>query len=173
VSADSADQRRVTATGTWDDRHQLFWRGQSFEGTPGVDFVTPLKLADGSAVLVDRGWAYAPDGYHVDSAFHPTDPPTVRGLALRAPRGRGDVDPTRLADSLGRPLLPFVIQALPESGQRAPQGLVRWPMAVLDDGPHLSYAIQWFSFSIIIVVGTIALLRRRNVQREGVERPDV
>jgi len=30
----------------------------------------------------------------------------------------------------------------------------------LDDGPHLSYAIQWFSFALIIVIGSIALLRK-------------
>jgi cytochrome oxidase assembly protein ShyY1 len=29
-----------------------------------------------------------------------------------------------------------------------------------DDGPHLSYAIQWFSFATIAVVGCVVLLVR-------------
>jgi len=136
-----------------------------------VDLVTPLLLGDGSAVLVDRGWAASPDAYHVDEqAYREGDSGVVVGLALRAPRGRGDVDPARLADSLGVPLLPFVIQELPDSAHPAPR-LLRWPLPAIDNGPHLSYAIQWFSFAIIITVGSIALFWRRNVRRPDVEGP--
>jgi len=54
--------------------------------------------------------------------------------------------------------LPFVIQQLqPEPARGLPR---RWPAPALDDGPHLSYAIQWFSFAIIVLAGTAALLRR-------------
>jgi len=34
----------------------------------------------------------------------------------------------------------------------------------LGDGPHLSYAIQWFSFAVIIVVGSVALARKQRRQ---------
>jgi cytochrome oxidase assembly protein ShyY1 len=30
----------------------------------------------------------------------------------------------------------------------------------LDDGPHLSYAIQWFSFAAIALVGSYVVVRR-------------
>ena len=30
----------------------------------------------------------------------------------------------------------------------------------LDDGPHVSYAIQWFAFAIISIVGLVIFLRR-------------
>jgi len=171
LPADSADQRRVSSAGKWDYEHERLWRPRSWEGTPGVDLVTPLLLGDGSAVLVDRGWAASPDAYHVDEqAYREGDSGVVVGLALRAPRGRGDVDPARLADSLGVPLLPFVIQELPDSAHPAPR-LLRWPLPAIDNGPHLSYAIQWFSFAIIITVGSIALFWRRNVRRPDVEGP--
>jgi cytochrome oxidase assembly protein ShyY1 len=39
----------------------------------------------------------------------------------------------------------------------------RWPTPALDDGPHLSYVVQWFSFALIIVVGTGALLRKTTI----------
>jgi len=60
--------------------------------------------------------------------------------------------------------LPFVIQQLPLSAapdRPLPPGLIRWPIPELSDGPHLSYAIQWFSFAVIIVVGAAALARKR------------
>jgi cytochrome oxidase assembly protein ShyY1 len=31
----------------------------------------------------------------------------------------------------------------------------------MDEGPHFGYAIQWFSFAIIAIVGWTALLLRR------------
>jgi surfeit locus 1 family protein len=165
----------VQARGRYDYGHERFWRPRSFEDVPGVDLVTPLRLPDGSAVLVDRGWAPSPDAYHVDqAAYREGDSATVVGLVMRAPRTRGDVDPATLRDSLPYPLLPFLIQLVPETdssaGAPAPAGRgvvappsrpMRWPMPELSNGPHLSYAIQWFSFALISVVGSLALARKR------------
>ena len=152
ISVDSVRERRVMAHGVFDFSAEQMWRGRSFEGTPGVTLVTPLRLADGSAVLVDRGWVPSPDAYHVDQTpYREPDTATVIGLGIIPPRGRGDVS------TIG--YLPFVIQVeSPEPARGLPR---RWPAPVLDDGPHLSYAIQWFSFAVIALVGTVALLRSR------------
>jgi surfeit locus 1 family protein len=151
VSADSARQRRVVALGVYDFAAERTWPGRSFQGTPGVALVTPLRLSDGSAVLVDRGWAPSPDAFHVDhTLYREPDTATVTGIALIPPRGRGDVDVTGF--------LPFVIQL--ESADPA-RGLPRrWPPPTFDNGPHLSYAIQWFSFALIALVGTAVLIRK-------------
>lgn len=165
VPMDSARDRRVSARGRYDYGQERLWRPRSYEGVPGVDLVTPLRLSGGSAVLVDRGWVPSPDAYHVDqAAYREGDSAAVLGLAMRAPRSRGDVDPAALRDSVPYPLLPFVLQELPPStnlDRSLPPGLVRWPMPELSNGPHLSYAIQWFSFALIIVVGSLALVRER------------
>ena len=165
LTADSVRDRRIGARGIYDYAHERLWHGRTYEGIPGVDLITPLRLADGAAVLVDRGWAPSPDGYHVDEgAYREADSAHVLGLGMPAPRARGDVDPARLQDSVPYRLLPFVIQQVPPStarDRRLPPGLIRWPTPELSDGPHLSYAIQWFSFAIIIVVGSAALLRKR------------
>jgi len=151
VSADSARQRRVVARGVYDFAAERTWPGRSFQGTPGVALVTPLRLSDGSAVLVDRGWAPSPDAFHVDhTLYREPDTATVTGIALVPPRGRGDVVVTGF--------LPFVIQL--ESADPA-RGLPRrWPPPTFDNGPHLSYAIQWFSFALIALVGTAVLIRK-------------
>jgi surfeit locus 1 family protein len=120
-----------------------------------------LRLSDSSAVLVDRGWAPSPDGYHVDAAlYREADSADVHGLGMTAPRGRGDVDPAALRDSLPYRILPIVVQALPPSTV-----LHRPPPPSLTDGPHLSYVVQWFSFAVIIVVGSVVLLRQRSTRR--------
>ena len=157
---DALRDRRVVARGAYDYIHERVWAGRTYEGVPGVALMTPLRLANGSAVFVDRGWVPSPDGMHIDHArFHEGDSAAVRGLALPLPRGRGDVDPARLRDSLPYAVLPIVVQ-LDETAGRVP-GLARWRTPALDNGPHLSYAIQWFSFAVIAVVGTILLLKKQ------------
>jgi len=162
---DSLRDRRLRARGVYDYAHERLWHGRSYEGVPGVDLVTPLRLRDGGAVLVDRGWAPSPDGYHVDQqAYREGDSADVEGLGMAAPRGRGDVDLAALRDSLPYRILPIVMQQLPPSTalyRPLPPGLTRWPPPQLSDGPHLSYVVQWFSFAAIIVVGSFALLRQR------------
>jgi len=153
IGADSARQRRVVAHGVYDFSAERAWPGRSFQGTPGVALITPLRLADGSVVLVDRGWVPSPDAFHVDHAlYREPDTATVTGVALIPPRGRGDVDVAGF--------LPFVIQL--ETPEPPPnRGLPRrWPPPAFDDGPHLSYAIQWFSFALIALVGTAVLIRK-------------
>lgn len=158
---DTLRDRRVVARGTYDYGHERVWAGRTYEGVPGVALMTPLRLADGSVVFVDRGWVPSPDGMHIDHArFHEGDSAAVRGLALPLPRGRGDVDPARLRDSLPYAVLPIVLQ-LDATAAGAPAGMARWRTPALDNGPHLSYAIQWFSFAVIAVVGTILLLRKQ------------
>jgi len=165
TAPDSVRQRRVVARGVYDFARERVWPLRSFDGSPGVALVTPLRLADGSAVLVDRGWVPSPDAYHVDEAlYREPDSATVEGLGVVPParsQGRGDVDPAAWRDSMPYALLPFILQ---QTGTSARRGLPRrWPPPSLDDGPHLSYAIQWFSFALIIVVGTGALLRQTTI----------
>lgn len=159
LSADSAQDRRIRARGVYDYTHERVWAGRTREGAPGVAVLTPLRLPDGSGVFVDRGWVPSPDAHHVDlSPWREPDSATIRGLGLPAPRERGDVRPLTLADSLPYPLLPFVVQLLPVDSSRTRPAPLRWPAATPDEGPHLSYAIQWFSFALIIVVGTMVVL---------------
>jgi surfeit locus 1 family protein len=98
--------------------------------------------------------------------FREPDTAEVIGLALPAPRGRGDVDPRRLADSLPYAVAPWVVLELAQPGQASPR-IFRWQPDPLDNGPHLLYAIQWFSFATIAIVGTFFLVRRNLAERSA------
>jgi surfeit locus 1 family protein len=166
--------RRVVARGRYLPEAELVLRGRSERGRPGVHLVTPL-LADSVVVWVNRGWVPAPDG--TTPAERPAPPAgevTVEGILQVVPvtedRGspsvstRGDTTYRRLDLGVARrrvphPVLPLYLQL---SGDTV--GARRLPVAIppppLDEGSHLSYAVQWFSFALIGLGGLAVLLWR-------------
>lgn len=163
VTVEGLAGRRISARGVYDYARERVWPARALDGVPGVGVLTPLRFRDGRAVFVDRGWAPSPDGLHVDLArLRERDAADIVGIAHIPPRGRGDVDPARLADSLPYDVLPVVIQ---QTGDPFPGGPRRWPEPRLTNGPHLGYAVQWFSFATIAVVGTGILLRKGGHRR--------
>ncbi len=176
--------RRVLLRGAYDYAHEIKIADRTRLGSPGVNIVTPLRIAGtDTAVLVNRGWVYAPDGLTVDLSpwregdsvnssgyARPLFKP-VPGSAVRP--GRPDsfrwLDLSALKSRVPYPVYPFVIVL---DGSTAANGNIppRVPPPPLDEGPHRSYAIQWFSFAIIAVVGMYFFLRVPPSQRSPSER---
>lgn len=172
----SRAHRRVVATGEYDRTHEIVLRGHMYRETPGVHLVTPLRLrGSDSAVLVNRGYLPSPD-----ATFAVTDgldePGTVRveGVALSVPlsadsgglltsNGRETwrrLDLAALRRRLPYPLLDvYILQRPDDSLPRSPRRLEPQP---LDDGPHLSYAIQWFAFAAIAIGGGLIVVVKRS-----------
>lgn len=168
-TGDPLANRRVRASGTYDRTHELVLRGQVLREIPGVVLVTPLRLsgAGDTAVLVERGFVPSPDAVTLPPEAAGLNEPgtrTVRGVALPlviAPDSGAPLvhaggttwkrlDLGAVRARLPYPILDFAIRQTPDSGlPRMPRR--REPPA-LDDGPHLSYAIQWFAFAVIAVV---------------------
>jgi surfeit locus 1 family protein len=181
ASPDEFIYRRVRVTGVYEPDGELVLRGRALGGAPGVHLVTPLQLQGESAlVLVNRGWAPSPDATTIDPlAFLEPGPRTVEGILQPIGSG-GDTRETRISVN-GRqirtvqridistaslqvsPLFPLLVQQLPsEPDSRAT--LTRLPVPAVDRGPHLGYALQWFSFAAIAVLGfglMLFLSRRR------------
>lgn len=157
--------RRVRAAGHYDRIHEVVLRGVTLDEAPGVQVVTPLLLPGGGAVLVKRGFVPAADAVTADlSGLDEPGVVTVAGVALPieshvrggAPLTRnthttwGRLDLAELRARLPYPLLDvYVLQAPDSTLPRFPR---RLPAPALDDGPHLSYAIQWFAFAITALV---------------------
>jgi surfeit locus 1 family protein len=170
---DTLAGHRVTARGRYDESHEIILRGEVLDGVPGVRIVTPLLLAPGGpAVLVDRGFLPAPDAVtaDLDGIAEPGEQ-TVRGVALPVGPGPGEpvthggrttwrrLDLVAVSAQLPYPVLPVLVKQSPDSQlPRFPRRLAPPP---LDDGPHLSYAIQWFLFATL-AVGFAVLVVGRN-----------
>jgi cytochrome oxidase assembly protein ShyY1 len=161
--------RNVRLEGRYDAAHEVLLYGRSLDGRPGHDVVTPLLLADHSAVLVIRGWvpfriAAAP----VTQAAPTSDTVTVEGFVVRGEEGGSRPDARRIVRTLDidgiAASLPYRVAsvAVQLRTQRPPQPDLPLPVPPpeLSEGPHLSYAIQWFSFAAIALVGAAVLLRR-------------
>jgi surfeit locus 1 family protein len=166
--------RRLVAAGQYDHVHDVVLRGKVYQGVPGVEIVSPLVLEGGrSAVLVNRGFVPAPDATTADpDSLGEPGQVVVEGIALPMETGRGmplehggRTTWARLDAAALRRLLPYSIgevylrETSPSTQRAFPRGLDLPP---LDDGPHLSYAIQWFAFSLIALVfaGVVATKRR-------------
>jgi surfeit locus 1 family protein len=167
--------RRVRAAGEYDHAHQLVLRGQAYREQPGVIVVTPLRM-DGEepAVLVVRGFIPAADAMTTDlDSLREPGRVEVRGTALplssRADGGMPlersgrttwkGLDRDAIGALLPYPVLDVYVMQTPDSA--LPSYPRRLAAPALDDGPHLSYAIQWFAFGTIAVVGGVALLGRK------------
>jgi cytochrome oxidase assembly protein ShyY1 len=53
---DTIEWRTVLLEGSYDVTEQVLVRNRSYQGSGGLHVITPLRLADGGAVLVNRGW---------------------------------------------------------------------------------------------------------------------
>ncbi len=172
----SLENRRIRVTGRYDHAADVVIRGQTEQGVPGVRIVTPLRpLRGDTAILVQRGFVASPDARTVSLAgLQEEGVRVVEGLleplsdssGIGAPMEQEGqltwrrVELAGLRQRLPYPVAPFLVLQLPDTA--LPPLPRRDAAPLLDDGPHLSYAVQWFSFALTaVVVGAIVGLGRR------------
>lgn len=171
--------RRAVARGHFDTTAQVVIRGRVQDDAPGVQIVTPFVLDSGAGVLwVLRGFVRSPDAVTPPDPVAPPAPGEVviRGLALAVP----------VTGDSGQPLvhqgatswkrldraalerrragsLPVYLLLAGDSGGTGRLAVVAPPE--LSDGPHLSYAIQWFGIGLAaLTFGAIMLWRDRRAR---------
>jgi cytochrome oxidase assembly protein ShyY1 len=173
----------AVASGHYLPEHQLLLDNQVRERVPGYHVWTPLRLDDGSLLMVNRGWVpQNPDRRVLPALPAPPGAQQVTGLwrALPQPGLRldsGDCDPAKqsqpwprieqyptaqdLACLYGERVLGGELLLAPE----ATGGYVReW--AVGDNGfppsRHYGYAAQWFAFAATLFCIFIKLNLKRS-----------
>lgn len=167
---------RVVVTGIPDYAHEFVLTGRTRNGSPGVNLITPFRVAGrDSAILVNRGWVYSPDASQVDFArWKERDSMTVSGYVEMVATEESEpgapvrhfrtMDHRRVSAQLPYPVPRYYIVALEEGTTAGTDTPVRLPLPSLEEGPHKSYAIQWFSFAAIAVLGTAAYLASSRVR---------
>jgi len=173
--------REARATGRFDFSEQVLLQLQKFEGAPGGHLVAPLRL-DGreDALLVDRGWIpeaeLAPQQwgqYDVAGAV------TVTGTIRLSETARGVEPPSEpqqawyrvnveaIERQLPYDVFPVYLLQSPPAGGNVALPYREEVEVDLSEGPHLSYAIQWFAFALMLGAGYVYYVHRDEVKKEN------
>ncbi len=164
---------RVRVTGSYAQDGQLMARNRPQNVVYGYEVLVPLRLADGSAILVDRGWV--PNAGRAD--ILPQVPPapagqvTVTGWLRPGEPALGDQLPpghlasislTQASQLTGLRLRPayVVLDAEDDGSGTAPARPQRLLPPDTGTGSHLAYSLQWWGASVTGFVIVAVYLRR-------------
>jgi cytochrome oxidase assembly protein ShyY1 len=161
--------RPAVAHGTYDVDQEVLVYGRSLDGEAGHLVATPLVLDGGGVILVIRGWVpFSMQTVPVRDAAPPPGEVEVSGF-LVSDEGDGSTAPDEgvvavldvqgIASTLPSDVFPLPLQLARQTPAQPGSLPTPVPMAELSEGPHLSYAIQWFSFAAVAVAGAAILLR--------------
>ncbi len=171
--------RIATARGRFLPEGDLLLRGRILKKAPGLEVMTPFALDSGAGqVWVLRGFVKSPDATTPpDQVPLPTPGSvTIRGLLLQIPETN---DSGQRLERLGRTTYRRLDRAVAAAGlpgapaayllldgdSAGPGGLPAVLPPTLDDGPHFSYAIQWFCIALAILAFGVIALRRADPAR--------
>ena len=183
--------RAVKVQGQYDFDHQFALRNQYYGNEYGYHLLTPLlfETSSGSqpspgAILVDRGWIPAQGNstpqdwqkYNEDEDVNLTGQirlgqtkPAFGGVADVVPDDGtklavwNNADVERITKQLPYPALPVYIQPDVDDHDSTPP-IPYQPTLELTEGPHFGYALQWFTFATILLVGYPIYLRKQEVK---------
>jgi cytochrome oxidase assembly protein ShyY1 len=164
----------VTVTGRYDQAHEILARVRTLHNTVGFEVITPLVLADGTAVLVDRGWIPATAG---DATTAPTVPAAPSGEVtvvgrVHAPESRATtpepfagrlavrrIGPEQLAGAMPYPLYGAYL-TLEQQTPPADPAFELIPPDHENAALNAGYVIQWWAFALLTLVGLGYLVYR-------------
>lgn len=159
------EYRRTQASGVWLPEHTIYLDNRPLNGRPGFYLVTPLRLNDGTAVLVQRGWTPRDAADRTRVTPPPAAPGTVAVSGRIAPRLsrlyefegtasgaiRQNLDLQGFGQESRLRLLPWVLIQEDQTPQLQ-DGLSRqWPAPSYGVHKHYGYAFQWFSLCALTV----------------------
>lgn len=181
-SVEKMEWRSAQVTGEYDFENQVAIRNQYNGNQYGYHLLTPL-LFKGKAVLVDRGWIPA-DGNSAPADWRKYDEagevkvigqirlgqskPAYGGVADALPADGekltmwNNADVEMIAHQMPYPILNVYIQPNADEIDVVPP-IPFQPELDLTEGPHLGYALQWFTFATILLIGYPFYLRKQKV----------
>jgi surfeit locus 1 family protein len=179
LDLENMEYREVDVLGQYDHPREMAIRNQSWQDQPGVRLLTPLLIAGtDTVVLVDRGWIpltdyqtgdwtdfEEPGIVHVHGTIRRFQEPTFGGRpdptlqSGEIARAWNFVDIEKIAPQMPHPLLAVYVQQSPGSGDEI-LPYANLPVIEITEGPHISYAIQWFVFTTILGIGYPILVYR-------------
>ena len=187
LDSETADLRQAVVRGAFDYSQEIVLRNRTYNELPGVHVIVPLRItgaAAGAAILVDCGWipyeladpeqrlqfqdavgqvevrGILRRSQARSSSASPADPPLAAGQPRLDAWHRIDIP--RIQEQIPYPLASVFLEEEPTAAsfsRRFPRPI---PEIELSEGSHLFYAIQWFSFAAILLVGYVVLWLQRS-----------
>jgi surfeit locus 1 family protein len=158
---EALDQQRVRLFGTWLFEKTIALDNRGWQGQAGVHVLTPLQLADGSMVWVNRGWMPKAPAAALGEIPKAMDPQGLEGTALASVMKRMELSTNPEALRKGNlwqnfdwpaanawlpgDVWPVIVWQSQDNGD----GLRREIPDVGEDvSMHHGYAFQWFLMSL-------------------------
>ncbi|MEU4830030.1 SURF1 family protein [Streptosporangium sp. NPDC023615] len=177
--------RAVTAAGTYDTGASLLVRRRTQDRMVGFYVLTPLTLADGTGVLVNRGWIKA--GATADSVPPVPPPPSGEVNVTGRLRLSETEESSGIRDRAGLPAGQVLLIDTAAIGRRLPYRLLGGYVELTEESPaaasapapvpapdvggggglNLAYSVQWWLFIGIAVGGWAMLIRREAADRRA------
>ena len=169
------DYRRATATGEFLHDREMYLAARTMEGAIGVQVVTPLRLADGVFLLVNRGWVPDSRKDPAKRAEGQVDGMVTVDGAIRAPGKQHwlqpDNEPAKnlwfwsdlgaMAEHAQIPPSRLVPVFLEADASPNPGGLPLGGQTKVNlPNDHLQYAITWFALAVGLVAIYVLYHRR-------------
>jgi len=163
----------VQVTGRYLVNEQLLVRNRPYNGASGFEVLVPFQLTDGRVFVIDRGWL--PVGSSIDAPDTVPAPPSgevtvIARLKAGEPELPGRTAPEGQLATIHLPSVAALsgdetftgAYGLLASEDPAPAELRPSPALKpdADEGPHLSYALQWIAFGVLAFVALLWAFRR-------------
>lgn len=188
------EYRAVVVRGQYDFTQEVLLRNQESDGQLGFHLLTPLRIANTrETVLVDRGWIpFDQSSPELRTQYQEPGEVLVRGVIRRPqthPDFGGITDPQlaagetrldawnivnleRIQKQVSEPLLPaYIVQSPDPAWSGLP--VRQLVMPEITEGPHMGYAMQWFTFAVILGLGYPFFVRKQLRQSgKRISQPD-
>ena len=168
---DADEWKRVRVTGIFDAARQYVIRYRQNGDDDGYQVVTPLHTDSGKTVLIDRGLVVLAGGTQIPNTAPapPTGSVTVVGRVRQNETGRDSavvpvdgharlINSDKIGADLQMPVVNGYIDVL-TMDPRDPLPVETIQLPELSDGPHFWYAVQWFMFTGMGVLGVVVFIR--------------
>lgn len=169
--------RPVQLTGRFISDHAVLVRNRPYNGSPGFLQVVPFELVSGKVIAIETGWIPTGSDNRVPSAIPLPQENRQEIIARVRP-----VEPTLNRDAPDNQIATINVEALIEkenltgqvyksvyarlansySDEEFPKVL---PKPDLNEGNHLSYALQWILFALMAFVALVWAIRQETIAR--------
>ncbi len=183
VNATDDEYRHVALTGQFQHDKETLVQAVTTHGS-GFWVITPLRLQDGSTVLVNRGFVPAENADRATRhGGEPAGEVAVAGL-LRITEPGGaflrdndvagnrwysrDVAAIAAARGLSGPVAPYFVDAEAMAGTATSEPVGGLTVIAYKDN-HLVYALTWYALALMVIAGAWQFVRAERWPRQGEE----